>query len=1004
MADGTTTGNQADTSASPPPCPPFPEDLRTLVEKFKEDLDYYKDPTFKEHNIRRIGIDPVLTALGWDVANKAQRTTDREVFEEDSLNVDGGMKAPDYGFAINKARRFFLEAKKPAVNVDTDKDAAFQIRRYCWTAGLPLGILTDFEEWSVYDCRAEPRPGEGALVGRIRHFRFDELEANWEWLCTLFGRAQVASGSLARFAADNKEPKGTLTVDEAFLAEIRGWRQILASDIHMNNPTLTVIQLNRVVQDLIDRIVFLRIAEARGLEASRELLSAANEPDAYARLLALFQRADDRYNSGLFHFKTSKGRSSTPDAVAPMLQVAPHILKSIVERLYYPHPYEFSVMPADILGRVYEQFLGEIITIDGTSALVETKPDVRKAGGVYYTPQPVVEYIVQNTVGPLIAGLTPRAVERIKVVDPACGSGSFLIVAFQYLIDWHTEYYAARPTLMKKHLTKATGGSLRLSTAERKRILLNNIYGVDIDASAVEVTKLSLLLKVIEGQQQLEFNVGRILPDLDANIRCGNSLIGTDFQMPLNPTDEEVARFNPFDWSTEFRTIFTNGGKFTAVIGNPPYLNIDAVWGRQDPRLAYIKSTYRDVYADKTDIFFYFLVKAAEICDGEIGFIVSRAFLEAAKARKLRAWLAQHARIRDVLDFRDALVFKAGINTAVVRYTHATTVKNSTFRRFRAPALPPGYTAATLGSHPAITRVSVAASSLDESSWNFGDPVDNALLAKIDAAGVPVGRILHVGKGMETAANRVFEIPSTEQALQRTVIDAKCGFRRARTQDIQPFQLRQDGPVVLYGENKNAITDLPPAAQDRLNANRGVLEGRAAYIRGNCDWWRFTWPLHKEHFSKKKILSPYRARVNRFAVDDGPDFIGFTDTTALYDNNQPESLHYIAAILNSDVLIYRHGFLGKLAGGGTYEFFENTISLLPIPRHEPGTRQHDDIAQLARQVRTKKSDLSSTKIPAERAILEVQVTALLAQINDKVADLFGLAADEREHIRAALTD
>lgn len=987
------------------PVPPFPEELRALVDHFAANAAFYKSPKYKEHNIRKQAIDPVLTAMGWDVANKAGRTVDREVLEEDSLTVDGGVKAPDYGFVIEDKHRFYLEAKKPAVNVAGDKDAAYQIKRYCWTAGLPFGIVTDFEEWSVYDCRPAPQPGQGAAVGLVKHFRFDELEENWEYLCGLFGREQVAAGSIDQFAFDLKAPKGTLPVDEAFLKDIRQWRDILAQDIHTNHPALTVSQLNRVVQDLIDRIIFLRIAEARGLEADEELLKEASEPDAYPRLLALFKRADDRYNSGLFHFTAAKKQTSAPDTIAPGLTVTAGVLKGIVERLYYPHPYEFSVMPADILGRVYEQFLGETIVIDGTSATVEVKPEVRKAGGVYYTPQPVVEYIVAATVGPLLDGATPAQVANLKIVDPACGSGSFLIVAYQHLINWHINYYSTRPNLARRHLEKTKSGALRLKTAERKRILLHNIYGVDIDAAAVEVTKLSLLLKVIEGQQQLELNVGRILPDLDANIRCGNSLIGPDFQMPLDPTDEERSKYNPFDWEAEFPHVFAKNGKFHAVIGNPPYLNIDAVWGQRDPRLAYVKAAYRDIHTDKTDILFYFLAKAAQVCDGEIGFIVSRSFLEAHKAKKLRLWLATNTRLRDVLDFRDARIFKAGINTAIVRYTKSKTVKTTTFRRYNAPTLPPGYTAKTLAgttADTAISTVTVNASDLGEASWNFGGEDDTALLAKIDRAGEPVGTILHVGQGMQTAANSVFEVSNTEPDVQAVLISAGVGYRRARTKDIEPFVLFEDGPVVLYGEDKAALADLPKAAQDRLNANAATLTNRAAFKRGDCDWWRFSWPLHMEHFASPKIMSPYRARTNQFAVDDGPRFIGLTDTTVLYDTGQPESLHYIAAILNSDVHVYRHQFLGKLGGARTYEFFENTVSQLVIPRHQPGTPEHDLLAAFAQTVAEKKAELASTRVPAEKAALQNEIQLLLAQINDHVADLFGLTPEERAHISASI--
>jgi type I restriction-modification system DNA methylase subunit len=178
----------------------------------------------------------------------------------------------------------------------------------------------------------------------------------------------------------------------------------------------------------------------------------------------------------------------------------------ILKRLYYPDsPYEFSVLPADILGQVYEQFLGKVIRLTaGHRAVVEDKPEVKKAGGVYYTPTYIVDYIVKHTVGRLLEGKTPKQAASLRILDPACGSGSFLIGAFQYLLDWHRDWYVAdAPGSAKKHakaLYQGRGGEWCLTTAEKKRILLKSIYGVDIDAQAVETTKLSLLLKVLEGE------------------------------------------------------------------------------------------------------------------------------------------------------------------------------------------------------------------------------------------------------------------------------------------------------------------------------------------------------------------------------------------------------------------------------------------------------------------------------------------------------------------------
>jgi hypothetical protein len=232
-----------------------------------------------------------------------------------------------------------------------------------------------------------------------------------------------------------------------------------------------------------------------------------NGERVYPRLCELFQRADERYNSGIFHFEEEAGRES-PDTLTLSLKLDDAPLKDIIKRLYYPDsPYEFSVLPAEILEQVYEQFLGKMIRLKVEHrAVLKDKPEIKKTSGVKYTPVYIVESIIRNTLAPMLKGKTPVEVVRIYIIDPECGSGSFLIVAYQYLLDWHKEWYVKNlvPLLesglkpssseIKRILStvvdtgkngrkkepdlpiyQGRNGEWRLTTAERKRILLNNI-------------------------------------------------------------------------------------------------------------------------------------------------------------------------------------------------------------------------------------------------------------------------------------------------------------------------------------------------------------------------------------------------------------------------------------------------------------------------------------------------------------------------------------------------
>jgi hypothetical protein len=561
----------------------MPSAVSELIERFDRNRDAYRSGQYNETQLRREFIDPFFELLGWDVNNRqGYAEAYKDVIHEDAIKIGSATKAPDYCFRIGGTRKFFVEAKKPSVNLKEDVNPAFQLRRYAWSAKLPLSILTDFEELAVYDCRITPVKTDKASTARIMYLTYKDYVEKWDELLSIFSRDAILKGSFDKYAEKGRHKKGTAEVDDAFLKEIESWRDMFARNIALRNPELTQRELNFAVQRTIDRIIFLRICEDRGIEEYGRLMSLMNGSNVYRRLLEFFRSADEKYNSGLFHFTKEKDRHEMPDELTPNLAIDDKHLKDIIKRLYYPEsPYEFSVLPADILGQVYEQFLGKVIRLTpGHQAKVEKKPEVRKAGGVYYTPTYIVDYIVKNTVGVLVGvgpcacpdikqyqktgnhqgiaptnyqpqktgqpqgvaptKITPKDVSKLRILDPACGSGSFLLGAYQYLLDWHRDWYinddpekwakAKNPVLYQTQ-----SGDWHLTTAEKKRILLNNIYGVDIDSQAVEVTKLSLLLKVLEGEnnqtleRQLKFYHERALPDLGDNIKCGNSLIGSEF-------------------------------------------------------------------------------------------------------------------------------------------------------------------------------------------------------------------------------------------------------------------------------------------------------------------------------------------------------------------------------------------------------------------------------------------------------------------------------------------
>ncbi len=353
--------------------------IAELVNRFEEQFDSYKKSDYNETLTRRDFIDPFFKALGWDIDNEnGYAEAYREVIHEDRIKVGKATKAPDYSFRLVGGKRlFFVEAKKPSVVIKDDILPAYQVRRYGWSAKLSISIITDFEEFAVYDCTVKPDPKDKASVARVKYINFRDYLKEFDFIWDTFSKERVLKGSFDKFIQSNKNKKGTATVDKEFLHSLDRWRTTLATSISLKNKQLDEDEINFVVQQTIDRIIFLRIAEDRSVEPYENLKTALTKGDYYQNLFVIFKEADDKYNSGLFDFKK--------DTISKTITIDNKVLKTIINELYYPEsPYEFSVLSVEILGSAYEQFLGKQIKIDKYHrATIEEKPEVRKAGGVY---------------------------------------------------------------------------------------------------------------------------------------------------------------------------------------------------------------------------------------------------------------------------------------------------------------------------------------------------------------------------------------------------------------------------------------------------------------------------------------------------------------------------------------------------------------------------------------------------------------------------------------------
>jgi type I restriction-modification system DNA methylase subunit len=943
---------------------PAPQIIHDLIDRFDRNIEAYESGKYNETQVRREFIDPFFEALGWDVDNKdGNAETYKDVIHEDAVKVSGVTKAPDYAFRIGGQRKFFVEAKKPSINLKDEPAAAFQIRRYAWSAKLPLSIITDFEEFAVYDCRIKPDQKDKADKARIIYYTYRQYADKWDEIAAIFSKDAILKGSFDKYAESSRTKRGTSEVDNAFLTEIESWRDALARNIALRN-TLSVRELNDAVQRTIDRIIFLRIAEDRGIEDYGSLRSLCNGSNTYGRLQELFYKADDRYNSGLFHFRHEKDEAEPPDNLTPKLAIDDKPLKEILQRLYYPDsPYEFSVLPADILGQVYEQFLGKVIRLTSDHrAVVEDKPEVKKAGGVFYTPTYIVDYIVKNTVGKLLEGKNPKTAEKLRILDPACGSGSFLLGAYQCLLDWHLKWYVENnpekyAKAKKPVLYQGAGGAWHLTTAERKRILLNNIFGVDIDIQAVEVTKLSLLLKVLEDETAETLNRQRMLfheralPNLGGNIKCGNSLIGPDFydgeQMNLLDT-EEAQRINVFDWQAEFPEIFKAGG-FNAVIGNPPY---GAALTRDDQD--YLQIRYRQAQRFP-DSYCYFIVKGLQLLrnEGFMSFIVPNTFCDIESCNDFRKWFLTSSFVESI--WQTGWAFKAAIVDTIVFVLRNT--KHSLHNNLTILVDGKQYSRKISEFlKDDLFKIDYRNSIEDKNILQKTTNHPNLGSLAIVKAGV---KLYEKGKGIP---------PQTEKTM----------IERPYTK----LDKNIDGWKLLYrGEN----------------IKRYYFEKSREYV--NYGPWLAA-PRSVDLFTSPKILMR-RTSDKLFSCTDINSSVCVNSCHVIKFKNEDQKLsyNYILGLLNSRLIqkifeIHNPQMVGKVFAEVKVIYVER-LPIRAIDFDKPDEKKmHDHMVQLVEQMLALHKQLAEAKTGHEQTLLQRQIDATDKQIDKLVYELYELSPEE----------
>lgn len=970
-------------------------EISKLVKRFEEHSDEYKQSNYNETQTRRDFIDPFFRALGWDIDNQASvGEAYRDVIHEDRIEISGKLKSPDYSFRINGKRQFFVEAKKPSIDVKNDTNPAYQIRRYGWSAKLKISVVSDFEEFAIYDCSNRPNVSDRASLSRLDYFTYREYLEKFDFIWDAFSREAVLLGK-SNFYNQSEAKKGTSSVDEEFLESLDNWRTILARDIFSLNKKITEPELNFVVQHTIDRIIFLRIAEDRNIEFYGTVKKCLESKNSYRALFKLFSLADEKYNSGLFDLRK--------DTLTSSIEISNGCLNEIIDNLYFPKcPYEFSVIPVEILGSAYEQFLSKAIQISAKGKIeIGQKPDVKKAGGVFYTPEYIVEYIIQRTLGQLIDGKSPKQIESIKILDPASGSGSFLLGAYDFLLRYHHAWYQKNSSSSRGRKNDPLNPDGSLTTEVKKKILLNNIFGVDIDANAVEVTKLSLLLKCLEGETQASIKSQqslfheRVLPTLDDNIKCGNSLVDTDFYE--TETDAEVLRqTKPFNWQREFKDIFKVGG-FDIIVGNPPYIRIQ--------RMSYQTSDYffaqYETPTSKMDLSLLFFERSFGLIreKGLIGFISTSQWLSADYGAKLRKFLST-GRLHEIMDFGSLPVFKDADTYPAVVVLSKNLSKDLKVKSVETKDQ------LNYSSILNLPVKEIPLSSLTEKPWSLGG-ID------INSLGVKLNPLSEYGKayiGTKSGMNEAFVL--TKEDAKKLKIEKKITLPYAyRGGEVVAYKNMAPGSVIIYpyteGSDGSPILIEESILEEKFpNAYKFLLshkkdlqlrqDSRKYYAKGKSWFRHLRAGSYKTTNRNKLAVKGISLRCDVGILTSGSTFDGARCPCIVIDPDSEYSEEYFLGILNSKLAGYYLKSVCPAKLNNYIEFTAKALTGFPIRvvdlQNKKERSIYEDITQCAKQLITLKESVD----PDANRVQHFE-----SRVDKLVYELYGLSEEQIDQIEGA---
>ncbi len=983
--------------------------IAKLVRKYEAHRKHYRSSAFNETMLRSEFLDPFFELLGWDIKNTSGSSThEREVILEESLksNANTSSKKPDYTFRLYGERVFFLEAKKPSVSIERDSEPAKQVRRYGFSAGLKISVLSNFEYLCIYDTTRVVEPNDSRSYCLIKEYHYSDYESAIDEIYERLGKESVYDGTFNKVWQSIERNVSTVSVDKLFLEQINEWRLLLGNHILTVCPDMDVTELGDIVQSYINKILFLRVCEDRNIEIFQRLLKIAEDGDGNA-LIAKFQEADNRYNSGLFKQKLS----------THVIYNIKSAFWKIIRQLYYPDsPYSFAVLSSDILGRIYEIFVTQRLCYQNGELCIVVKLE-NKDRNVVTTPNFIVREILRKVIKAADVDNFAENILYKKFADIACGSGSFLLELYQFLCDSLLDYYQKNK---KENLIKIGISRYKLPYTTKVRLLLNCIYGVDKDFNAVEACKFGLLLKLLE-DENIETIAEQvpILPSLDENILFGNSLLQQN-----NVSEAHKEEINPFNFG-ELR--------FNFIVGNPPYMKTEDMKKYTPLEHRLYPSVYKTAYK-QYDKYFLFIERALQLLteDGVLGYIIPNKFMKVGAAKELRALITQGKKLHQLISLGAHQVFEdKSTYTCIIILTQQ---QNDYFMYSEVT----DFNSWVLRSGSALESSQREISQYNDSTWLLCTDKYRDILNKILIKSRPLGAVLGkscIFNGIQTSANKVYIFTPTyedddfyyftacnqkEYQVEKSVtkpyfetthgegqLSSFCSLK-ANARVIFPYKKQENGKVDFIN-----ITDLQrnyPFLFAYFCDMRERLEGRNIKPdpQTENEWYRYGRQQSLDACEiEEKIIVGVLAQENKYAIDKSSTLVSSGGTAGYcmvyVPYGKPYSIYYIQAILGSRQGEWLASLYGEIFRGGYIARGTKVLQQLPIRvidfSNTDDVRTHNDIVgrqmkiiEIGDRIELCRGNLRKC-IPLERSLEELVETQQKA-----INKLYGMTDDEVKQI------